>query len=45
MIQHGYGPQNTADRVLAINGDEVAIWVTDNGGTTVMVANREVERT
>jgi len=39
VIQHGYGPQNTVDKVFFTDADEAAIFVKATDGTSPMVAN------
>jgi hypothetical protein len=39
MIRHGYGPQNSADRVFFTNGGEAVILVKASDGTSPLMVN------
>jgi hypothetical protein len=39
MIQQGYGPQNSIDKVFFTNADEAAIFVKALDGTSPMMVN------
>jgi len=39
IIQQGYGPQNTSDRVFFTNSDEAAVFVKALDGTSPLMAN------
>ncbi len=39
IIQQGYGPQNTADKVFFTNSDEATVFVKAVDGTSPLMAN------
>jgi hypothetical protein len=39
MIQSHFGPQNTAERITWVRGDEATLWVTDGSGAIVVMAH------
>ncbi len=39
IIQQGYGPQNTPDKVFFTNSDEAAVFVKALDGTSPLMAN------
>jgi hypothetical protein len=39
MIQEGYGPQNSAEKVFFTDASEAVIWVAASDGTSPLMAN------
>ena len=39
LIQAYYGSQNSADGITWVNAGEAVLWITDNAGAAVLMAN------